>query len=95
MKLVICWGGVGNDWKWNDRWVIDIIVGEKKGWIFEKNVKMEKLLLFGMIHMDCLMEEDKESRYIYKWVRIGETSEWLKVWLFLWLSWNIGGIYIN
>ena len=53
------------------------------------------LLLFGMIHMDCLMEEDKESRYIYKRVRIGETNEWLKSWLFLLLPWNIGGIYIN
>ena len=78
------------EWKW----VIDEVVEEKE-WIMETDVKMVILLLFGMIHMDCLMEEDKESRCIFKWVRIGETSEWLKVWLFLWLSWNIGGIYIN
>ena len=74
--------------------MIDMIVGEK-GLFKEENVKMEILLLFGMIHMDCLMEEDKESRCIFKWVRIGETNEWLKSWLFLLLPWNIGGIYIN
>ena len=42
-----------------------MIVGEK-GLFKEENVKMEILLLFGMIHMDCLMEEDKESRCILK-----------------------------
>ena len=42
-----------------------MIVGEK-GLFKEENVKMEILLLFGMIHMDCMIEEDKESRYIYK-----------------------------
>ena len=74
--------------------MIDEVVEEKE-WIIETDVKMEILLLFGMIHMDCLMEEDKESRYIYNRVRIGETNEWLKSWLFLLLPWNIGGIYIN
>ena len=42
-----------------------MIVGEK-GLFKEENVKMEILLLFGMIHMDCMMEEDKESRCIFK-----------------------------
>ena len=42
-----------------------MIVGEK-GWFKEENVKMEKLLLFGMMYMNCMIEEDKESRYIYK-----------------------------
>ena len=42
-----------------------MIVGEK-GLFKEENVKMETLLLFGMIHMDCMIEEDKESRYIFK-----------------------------
>ena len=42
-----------------------MIVGEK-GWFKEENVKMEILLLFGMIHMDCMIEEDKESRCIFK-----------------------------
>ena len=78
----------------SDRWVIDEVVEEKE-LIIEADVKMEILLLFGMIHMDCLREEDKESRCIFKWVRIGETSELLKSWLFLLLPWNIGGIYIN
>ena len=41
-------------------------VNEEKEWIIETDVKMEILLLFGMIHMDCLMEEDKESRCILK-----------------------------
>ena len=45
--------------------MIDEVV-EEKGWFKEENVKMEKLLLFGMINMDCLMEEDKESRCIFK-----------------------------
>ena len=42
-----------------------MIVGEK-GLFKEENVKMEILLLFGMIHMDCMIEEDKESRCIFK-----------------------------
>ena len=42
-----------------------MIVGEK-GLFKEENVKMEILLLFGMIHMDCMIKEDKESRYIFK-----------------------------
>ena len=42
-----------------------MIVGENRR-IIEKNVKMKILLLFGMIHMDCMIEEDKESRCIFK-----------------------------
>ena len=42
-----------------------MIVGEK-GLFKEENVKMEILLLFGMIHMDCVIEEDKELRCIFK-----------------------------
>ena len=45
--------------------MIDEVVEEKE-WIIETDVKMEILLLFGMIHMDCMMEEDKESRCIFK-----------------------------
>ena len=45
--------------------MIDEVVEEKE-WIIETDVKMETLLLFGMIHMDCMMEEDKESRHILK-----------------------------
>ena len=41
-------------------------VNEEKEWIIETNVKMAILLLFGMMHMNCMIEEDKESRYIYK-----------------------------
>lgn len=42
-----------------------MIVGEK-GLFKEENVKMEILLLFGMIRMNCVIEEDKESRCIFK-----------------------------
>ena len=45
--------------------MIDEVVEEKE-WIIETDVKMEKLLLFGMMYMNCMIEEDKESRYIYK-----------------------------
>ena len=41
-------------------------VNEEKEWIIETDVKMVILLLFGMIHMNCMIEEDKESRYTYK-----------------------------
>ena len=75
-------------------WEIDEVVEEKE-WIIETDVKMEILLLFGMMYMNCMIEEDKESRYIYKWVKIRETNELLKSWLFLLLPWNIGEIYIN
>ena len=39
---------------------------EEKEWIIETDVKTVILLLFGMMHMNCMIEEDKESRYIYK-----------------------------
>ena len=42
-----------------------MIVGEK-GWFKEENVKMKILLLFVMIHMNLMIEEDKESRCIFK-----------------------------
>ena len=45
--------------------MIDEVVEEKE-WIIETDVKMVILLLFGMIHMNCMIEEDKESRCIYK-----------------------------
>ena len=45
--------------------MIDEVVEEKE-WIIETDVKTVILLLFGMIHMNCMIEEDKESRYIYK-----------------------------
>ena len=38
---------------------------EEKEWIIETDVKMEILLLFGMMHMNWMIEEDKESRCIY------------------------------
>ena len=38
---------------------------EEKEWIIETVVKMVILLLFGMMHMNCMIEEDKESRCIY------------------------------
>ena len=41
-------------------------VNEEKEWIIETDVKMVILLLFGMIHMDCIIEEDKELRCIFK-----------------------------
>ena len=41
-------------------------MNEEKEWIIETDVKTVILLLFGMIHMNCMIEEDKESRYIYK-----------------------------
>ena len=37
-----------------------------KGMVQRRECENGKLLLFGMIHMDCLMEEDKESRCIFK-----------------------------
>ena len=39
---------------------------EEKEWIIETDVKMEILLLFGMMYMSCMIEEGKESRYTYK-----------------------------